>query len=78
MAAECPTFHLRTVEGEIIDPWTGQNADKPFSTRQTCGACHDYGRISRGYHFQMGWDRVRDDFSGKEPWRLSPGMAGGF
>ncbi|MFA5240697.1 MAG: hypothetical protein WC476_13460, partial [Phycisphaerae bacterium] len=23
----------------------------PFSMRQTCGACHDYEKISHGWHF---------------------------
>ena len=36
-------------KGERIDP----NAEHamPFSTRWTCGECHSYGTISRGWHF---------------------------
>ena len=26
----------------------------PFSTRHTCGPCHDYDRIHRGWHFNFG------------------------
>ena len=78
LAADCPSFFLRTAEGEIINPWSGQNDDQPYSTKQTCGYCHDYESISRGYHFQLGWDVISDNYSKKEPWRLSPGMAGGF
>ncbi|BCS98609.1 hypothetical protein DSLASN_42410 [Desulfoluna limicola] len=55
---------------------TGENDDAPFSTRKTCGACHDYETITKGYHFQQGWDRVRDDFSVEKPWALSDGMMG--
>jgi len=72
----CGPIYLRDAEGGIINPLTGENADKPFSTRQTCGACHDYERITSGYHFQQGWDRVRDDFSRDQPWVLSDGMMG--
>ena len=48
----------------------------PYSPKQTCGACHDYERITSGYHFQQGWDRVRDDFKSDMPWVLSDGMMG--
>ncbi|MCF8139113.1 MAG: hypothetical protein K9K63_17550, partial [Desulfotignum sp.] len=41
----CPPFYLRTDTGAIINPMTGENADQPFSTRQTCGACHDVDTI---------------------------------
>jgi hypothetical protein len=72
----CGPFYLRDAQGDPINPMTGENADKPFSTRQTCGACHDYDRITRGYHFQQGWDRIRDDFDKSKPWVLSDGMMG--
>lgn len=76
--ARCPHFFLRDEGGNIINPLKGMNSDKPFSPKQTCGACHDYEKITEGYHFQQGWDRIRDDFgveSGK-PWVLSDGMMG--
>jgi len=72
----CGPIYLRDADGRIINPLTGENADQPFSTRQTCGACHDYERITAGYHFQQGWDRVRDDFQKEKPWVLSDGMMG--
>jgi len=79
-AGSCPPFMLRAEDGSVINPVTGQNADKPISTRQTCGAegCHDYTAITKGYHFQQGWDVIRDDFSKDKPWVLSPGMMGKF
>ncbi len=75
---KCPPFHLRTETGAIINPITGQNANQPFSTRKTCGAkgCHDYDKITKGYHFQQGWDKISDKFSSKKPWVLSDGMMG--
>lgn len=36
-------------KGPRIDPNTDQ--PMPFSTQWTCGACHSYGTISRGWHF---------------------------
>jgi len=72
----CGPFYLRDAQGNPINPMTGENADRPFSTRNTCGACHDYDRITRGYHFQQGWDRIRDDFDVTRPWVLSDGMMG--
>ena len=71
-------FHLKTDDGKIINPLTGENADQPYSTRQTCGACHNYDQITKGYHFQQGWDRIKDDFSKQKPWVLSDGMMGKF
>lgn len=74
----CPPFHLKTDDGKIINPLTGENADQPYSTRQTCGACHNYDEITKGYHFQQGWDKIKDNFSKKKPWVLSDGMMGKF
>ena len=72
----CPPFNLRNEQGEVINPLTGQNADEPYSTRQTCGECHDYEKITKGYHFQMGRDVISDNFSKTKPWDLSDGMMG--
>jgi hypothetical protein len=74
----CPPFHLKTEDGKIINPVTGENADQPYSTRQTCGACHNYDQIIKGYHFQQGWDKIKDDFNKIKPWALSDGMMGKF
>ncbi len=72
----CGSFYLRTNSGEIINPLTGKNGDRPFSTRQTCGACHDYNEITKGFHFQQGWDRISDTYNDGKPWELSDGMLG--
>ncbi len=56
----------------------------PYSPRRTCGACHDYGRITNAYHFQQGrTDRtgkivISDTFDPKYPWNLSSGMFGKY
>jgi hypothetical protein len=72
----CVPFHLKTEDGKIINPLTGENADQPYSPRQTCGACHNYDEITKGFHFQQGWDKVKDNFSKDKPWVLSDGMLG--
>jgi len=74
----CPPFLLRDEAGNVIDPVADQNADKPYSPKQTCGRCHDYEKITRGYHFTQG--------AGEEPvadqkarclWASTPGNYGG-
>ena len=76
--AQHPAINLLDREGEIIDPINGENEDKPISTAMTCGMCHDYEEITSGYHFQMGWDVISDDFGSEtgEPWNLSDGFMG--
>jgi hypothetical protein len=52
----------------------------PYSPRQTCGACHDYETITKGYHFDQGRKAIRDDYAvGRDntpPYVLSDGMFG--
>ena len=54
----------------------------PYSPQKTCGKCHDYERITRGYHFQQGRTDstgkivTRDIFDQKYSWNLSSGMYG--
>jgi len=74
----CIPFHLKTEDGQIINPITGENADQPYSPRQTCGTCHNYDEITKGFHFQQGWDIIKDNFKPKMPWVLSDGMLGKF
>jgi len=50
----CPPFQLRDEEGNVINPVAGENAHKPYSPKQTCGKCHDYDKITQGYHFMQG------------------------
>ena len=50
----CPPFNLYDEDGNIIDPVNEINADKPYSPKQTCGKCHDYDKITQGFHFQQG------------------------
>ncbi len=45
---------------------------KPFSTRQTCGKCHDYAKISQGWHFNALNPLVPAGRPG-QPWMLTDG-----
>ena len=76
--AQHPDINLLDINGDIIDPIHEQNANAPFSTKQTCGLCHDYDVITQGYHFRMGWDVVSDTYGVAEgrPWSLSNGFLG--
>jgi hypothetical protein len=54
----------------------------PYSPKKTCGECHDYFRITDGYHFQQGRTDgkgnivINDLFDPVTPWNLSSGMFG--
>lgn len=50
-AAHMPVT-LYTDQNKAINPRTGANMTEPYSPRNTCGSCHDYEEISKGYHFQ--------------------------
>lgn len=75
----CPPFYLRDEYGQIIDPGMEPGVSRPVSTKQTCGACHDYRRITGGYHFQAGADELYQDgdTSGKD-WASGPGFFGSW
>ena len=74
----CPPFHLKDEAGNVINPVTGVNADKPYSPRQTCGACHDYDKIVEGFHFQQGrGEKLAPWLSERYAWVSSPGDYGG-
>jgi len=74
----CPPFHLYDEDGNLIDPVHGINADKPYSPKQTCGKCHDYGKITEGYHFQQGADEsLPAELAERCQWVSTPGNYGG-
>ena len=80
LLAQHPPVPLYDKDFNIINPLTGENAGAPFSTENTCGTCHDYATITSGYHFQMGWDKISDDFGKgtRHPWELTHGKMGGW
>lgn len=79
-AGVCPPFKLKDENGRIIDPISGENADQPYSSRQTCGTagCHDYERITRGYHFTQGaGEAPTAEQQARIGWASTPGNYGG-
>lgn len=76
----CPPYQLKDEAGNIIDPVRGINPTAPYSPRQTCGAsgCHDYNKITEGYHFTQGkGEAVPADMAARYQWVTSPGNYGG-
>jgi hypothetical protein len=74
----CPPFSLYDEDGNLIDPINGINSDKPYSPRQTCGKCHDFDKITKGFHFQQGKDEKPTGIMSKRyRWVTSPGNYGG-
>ncbi len=74
----CPPFYLRDEGGREIDPLHGKNATAPYSPKQTCGACHDYQKITQGYHFQQGrGEKPSAEMAQRYSWVSSPGNYGG-
>jgi hypothetical protein len=65
---------LKNELGERITPQ--ENRSDPYSPKRTCGTCHGYTTITKGYHFQQGFDGVSDRYDPKRPWVLSSGMYG--
>jgi formate dehydrogenase gamma subunit len=76
--AQHPAIWLLDKYGDEINPITAYNDRAPFSMEQTCGLCHDYETITEGFHFQMGWDVIDDEFGAESgrPWSLSNGFLG--
>ena len=74
----CPPFYLYDEENNRIDPVHNMNAGKPYSPKQTCGKCHDYDKITKGFHFQQGKDeQATGTFADRYQWVSSPGNYGG-
>mgnify|MGYP003779193213 CR=1 FL=1 len=67
---------LRNEQGGRIT--ASLNRLDPYSPKKTCGACHDYAAITSGYHFQQGFDKMKDGYDPRRPWILSPGMFGNW
>jgi hypothetical protein len=74
----CPPFHLRDEAGNVINPVAGENTDQPYSPKQTCGQCHDYDKITQGYHFTQGaGETPTADQTARCLWATTPGNYGG-
>ena len=57
------------------------DSNKPYSSKQSCGGCHDYDKITHAYHFEQGRDEANDNYGknhGGLPHLVSPGYFGGY
>src|SRR6185437_10978733 len=68
---------LRDTDGYVISmPLSVQDGKwvdakgKPVSMPDTCGKCHDYDTMSKGWHFNAGRGNVKPGRPG-EPWILT-------
>ncbi|MGQ9731607.1 MAG: multiheme c-type cytochrome [Candidatus Zipacnadales bacterium] len=69
---------MRDAHGSVINPVKRENANVPYSPKQTCGACHDYTKITEGFHFQQGaGERPTEDQAARCQWASTPGNYGG-
>ena len=74
----CPPFNLLDEKGDVIDPTRNINTDVPYSPKRTCGKCHNYDKITQGYHFQQGkGEKMTNEYAQTYPWCKSPGQYGG-
>lgn len=79
--SRAPSIHLiplfsENEEGEKGGKITpGDNLLLPFSTRWTCGECHSYGIISKGWHFNAADPNVAPGRAG-QPWILADARTG--
>jgi len=79
--SRAPYLHhipLRDVAGQLIamPPLLGEDGKlvearaNPYSPAETCGRCHEYAAIGRGWHFNAGTGDVKPGRPG-EPWILT-------
>lgn len=76
---DLPSLHPRI---SLLDK-NGENVldtQKPYSSRLSCGGCHDVDKIGHAYHYEMGHDENDEQFGllrGIAP-LTSPGYFGGY
>ena len=77
-AGVCPPFFLLDENGHPINPLSNETEDRPYSPKKTCGACHDYEKITRGFHFTQGaGENPTVTQSERYQWVTTPGNYGG-
>jgi hypothetical protein len=83
MRSQVPLHEKIVLKGSDGSPLTAESK-LPYSPKKTCGGCHDYDQITKGYHFQQGRTDgagkiiVSDTFDLRYPWNLSSGMYGKY
>ena len=62
-----PTHIIKLIDQDSSAIWLDESPLMPFSTEKTCGICHDYAKISTGWHFNAG-DSTTEDGRRGQPW----------
>lgn len=77
--------HLPIPLRDSFGQWIEIGSTTPYSSRQTCGGCHDLPTITNGFHFQQGRTDtqghivITDDYFGDgRTWEKSPGRFGRY
>ncbi len=70
-----PVHLIGLVDPEGIGIMSEEEPLQPFSTKQTCGVCHSYDLISKGWHFNAVDSNVAPGRAG-EPWLLTDAVTG--
>ncbi len=65
-----PTHRIELYSADGVRIRSFHQNPQPFSTRQTCGRCHDYNKIASGWHFN-GHDSEVDPGRPGHPWVLT-------
>ncbi|MCK4709450.1 MAG: hypothetical protein KAU21_12600, partial [Gammaproteobacteria bacterium] len=55
-------------------------SSNPYSSRKTCGGCHDYESITHAFHIEQGRDETSDDYGALRGLTtlVGPGYYGGY
>ena len=65
-----PIHVIRLIDQDSSVIWLDEQPLMPFSTKKTCGACHNYETISQGWHFCAG-DSATPSGRPGQPWIYS-------
>ncbi len=61
---------IRLIDHDSSTIWIDEQPLLPFSTKNTCGECHDYAKIASGWHFNAGTPQIPPGRPG-QPWIYS-------
>jgi hypothetical protein len=70
-----PVHRIQLIDQDSSVIYPDEQPLLPFSTYQTCNPCHDYNKISHGWHFNAGDSGVADGRPG-QPWIYSDPHSG--
>ncbi len=75
VSLSAPVHLIGLVDPEGVGIMSDEEPLQPFSTKQTCGVCHSYDLISKGWHFNAVDSNVAPGRVG-EPWLLTDAVTG--